>query len=124
MTAMPLTFGQIANKVSELLSKIALKENFVLHLRANYKSSDAGEAEMYVVREDHATVSEDHIDRFIEDTVDEIDQLRAELLQWQNLPIPSPEDEKPKVAKKGKKRGSSRRHQNQSPPGDGGTEEA
>lgn len=123
---MPLTFGQISDKVSELRSKIAIKEAFVLHLKANYKSSDAGSAEMHVTRDDFATVPEIHIDLFIEDTVDEIDTMRAELRQWESLPVPTPGEDPPKVStRKGKKsRGTSRRHSDQSPPGDGGSEEA
>lgn len=124
---MSLTVVQIMDKVSELRSKIAIYEGLILYLKANYKSSDAGEAEMSFTRDDHATVPEVHVDTFIKDAVDTLDQMRVELEHWESMPVPSPDDEVevPAQTKKGKKsRGSARRHQDQPASGDGGTTEA
>jgi hypothetical protein len=119
------TVGQITDKISELRSKIAIHEGLVLYLRANYVSSDAGAAEMHLTRNDHATVPEDHIKAHMGDMVDYIDELRYQLTQWENLPVPSPEDQIEAQVRKGKKgsRAATRRHQDHAAPGNDGPEQ-
>lgn len=97
---MPLTVGQISDKISELRSKIAIQEGVALYLEANYKSSDAGSSEMHFTRNDHARVPEAHIDRYVEDTVEVLDTLRAELLQWESMPVVDPTEKPPRRKKK------------------------
>jgi len=117
---MSLTFAQVSDKVSELRSKIAIQEMLVLHLSANYKSSDSGEAEMHVHRSDYATVPEAHIDKYIDQAVEQLEQMNLELQQWETLPVPTPND-KPEPDKKKKRTscGTTRRRNNPSAPGNG-----
>jgi hypothetical protein len=123
------TVGQITDKISELKSKIAIQEGVVLHLKANFMSSDAGEPEMHFTRDDYATVPEKHITTFIVEAVDEIDALKAQLEEWENLavPLPGDEPEQPsapvkRTRKARKKNGTARRHQDHSAPEEDGHE--
>jgi hypothetical protein len=124
-----LTVGQITDKISEIRSKIAVYEGTVLHLKANYKSTDAGPAEMHFTRSDGAIVPEEHIDRFIDDTVFVVDGLRAELSQWENLSVPAPGEkvaippspaQPVRKAKKKVTRGATRRGEDQPAPRNNG----
>jgi hypothetical protein len=136
------TVGQITDKISELKSKIAIKESLITYVQSNYMSSDAGSPEMTFQREDYATVPEVHISRFVDEAVDEVGQLRAELEQWQSLDVPLPTDEavgaeqpeepptktkvkaNPKTRKMRKKNGANRGSQNRAASGQDGSEGA
>ena len=107
---MPLTVGQISDKISELRSKIAIQEGVALYLEANFKSSDAGNSEMHFTRNDHARVPEAHIDRYIEDAAEHLSVLRAELHQWESMPVQDPTEAKTPKRKR-KPRGTARQRQ-------------
>ncbi len=97
------TAGHIAEKISELRSKIAVTQGIVLHLRANFLSSnDKVPAEMYITRSDGTTVSSPHIEAAIEDYLEYMGQLTTELEHWENTQIPDLMDSKPNGAKKKK----------------------
>lgn len=126
------TVGQIADKISELRSKIAIHEGVLLYLESNYTSSDAGAAEMHFTRADYARVPEVHVVAYMTDVHETVQELRMELEHWENLAVPVGEpDEEPaapikKNSRKGKKsRGkTTRRHQDHTTPGDTGAAEA
>jgi hypothetical protein len=98
------TVGQVVTKIAELRSRVAIGEALVLYLRAHYVSSDSGDAEMKITRDDHAFVPEGHVGDYIQQIVDDVDEARAELSQWENLSLPAPADAQPNVTtRKGKK---------------------
>jgi hypothetical protein len=110
------TVGQIADKISELKSRIAIAEGLQLYLRANYMSSDAGEPEMTFTRDDWATVPEAHIKTHLADVDEQLNEYREELEAWENFSVPMGDEEPaprhvPQI--KRKKRGTSRRRENQ-----------
>jgi hypothetical protein len=122
------TVAQISEKISKLRSKIAVTEAVVLYLKTNYLPTDSVEAEMRVTRADFAVVPADHIEMSITDYVDYIDDLRAQLDEWENLsveiPVPKKAEakEKPEPEKKRKKEapsGTARGHQDPTPGNDG-----
>ena len=104
---MALSAGTIVDKISELRSKIAVLEGLVLYLEANYKGSDAGEAEMRFTRRDFATVPQAHIDVTIADLSAAMGAFAEELEHWEGLMFPT-EDDAPAKKQNGKHKEKSR----------------
>lgn len=117
-------------KISELESRKAVLETLLAYLETHYKSSDAGEPDMRITRDDLGLVPEEHIDIEIDLLVMEVDQVKNELNGWKGLSIVPPEEEDDAVAKKVRKkrrRGTSSHSSDQSgtkPSGQGGTGQA
>lgn len=116
-------------KISELESRKAILETLLAHLETHYTSSDAGDPDMRITRDDHGLVPEHHITTQIDLLVVEVDQVKKELEGWKGLSI-NPPDEEEDVAKKVRKkrrRGSASASANQpdADPGEqGGTGQA
>lgn len=79
------TAGEIADKISELRSKVAVQETLISQLRANYMSSDAGAGELRIQRQDGAVVPDHHFQVCIKDMDTMINELRGELEEWESL---------------------------------------
>jgi hypothetical protein len=120
------TVGEALEKVSELKSRWAILHEIVVYLETHFKSSDAGEPELRITREDHAAVPEAHIDAQVAQLVHELDQIQQELDEWGNLKITAPSEEPSAEANgaqgKKRKRGTARQREDQPPAGDGGQE--
>lgn len=71
---MAIKLGQLVDKISETRSKLAVFQNFRLHLQSNYLSTEAGEPEQKIFRGDYAPVPEVHVHA----SIAEIDQQIAE----------------------------------------------
>ena len=84
---MPISVGNVLDKISETRSKIAILEGVVLHLRSNYHTSDAGEPEMRFYRGDYAPVPEAHISSTIVDLEALVKECRAQLEQWEGIVV-------------------------------------
>lgn len=90
------TAGAVADKISELRSKIAVFETLCAQIRNNYLSSDAGPGELRITRKDGATVTQGHLKVSITDFEEHITALHEELEEWEGLTFNSapelPED--------------------------------
>ena len=106
---MTTTVGQLATRISEVRSKIAVLEGLVLYLKTNYFSSEDGviPAEMHFTRADGAAVPESHVLATQADIVEQITTFRLELEEWEATVIPSVEKPAPSNGhvKPGKKPG-------------------
>lgn len=119
------SFAEAIEKVSELKSRWAILHELVVYLETHYKSSDAGEPELRVTREDYAAVPERHIDAEIANLMMQMDQIQQEIDEWGKLRLTAPSEEEPSakaVGGKKRKRATQRQGQDQSPAGDGGQE--
>jgi hypothetical protein len=121
------TVGEALQKVSELKSRWAILHELVVYLETHFKSSDAGEPELRITREDFATVPEDHIEAQIAHLANEMDQIQQELDEWGNLKITTPGDEDTSAKRNGdsrktRKRGTARQRDDQTPAEDSGPE--
>jgi hypothetical protein len=94
-SAPKITLGRVVDQISENRSKIAVYETLLTYLRSNYLPSDAGRAEMSVLRPDYAMVQKPDIEKTIADICDRVAELRAELLEWENLTVVQPRAEEP-----------------------------
>lgn len=83
------TAGQLANKILELRSKIAVTEGVILYLTANYLPTREGSvpSDLTFTNADGSTVSETHVGLVVADYVEHLDQLRADLEKWENTPV-------------------------------------
>lgn len=84
---MAITAGNALSKISEIRSKIAIFEGLIMYLRANYVSSDAGEAEMRFTRSDYATVPEKHVEVSVHELQEQIENMQRELEEWESLEL-------------------------------------
>lgn len=109
-----LTVGQITDKISELRSRVAIYDGLILHIQSNYIRSDHGPAEMRFTREDNAFVSQGHLESATQSFYAEIDQLRAELQQWENMSVPDPSESSGKKIKPSATTRAKRRKSNES----------
>lgn len=96
-------------KISELESRKAILETLLAHLETHYISSDAGEPDMRITRDDLGLVPEEHVSSQIDLLVLEIDQVKKELDGWKGLSIKPPEEDEQvsKKTRKKKRRGTS-----------------
>lgn len=83
----PRTFAEVAELVSVLRSKKAVNLMVIAHIRSAYKDTDAGKAEMRVMRDDLAFVSQAHLERSLIDLENSIELIDAELEELQNQPV-------------------------------------
>ena len=119
-------------KISELESRKAILECLITYLETHYRSSDAGEPDMTIARDDMGLVPEEHIDAQLELLVVEVDSIKKELGGWKDLSIlPPGEEEDAAIAKKARrgkrKRGTQGQRTNQAGPrssGSGGAGQA
>lgn len=81
------TFAEVAEQVSRLRSKKAINLMLIAHLKAAYKDTDAGAAEMRVYRDDLAYVSQPHLESSIMEFELSIDLIDAEIEELQNQPM-------------------------------------
>lgn len=81
------TVGQINSKISELRSKIAVTEGVILYLKTNFMPGESADAEMHFTRPDYSRVPPPHIEATMADYVEYMDQLKAELSQWENTSV-------------------------------------
>lgn len=79
------TAGGVADKISELRSKVAVYETLISLIKANYLSGDAGPGELRIMRKDGATVMDDHLKLTVGDIDEKIELLKEELEEWENL---------------------------------------
>jgi len=101
------TVGQILDKLSKLKSRIAILEGVQHHLQANYLNSDAGAADMCFVRSDHGVVPQKHVEEFVGELSEMIEEAHSQLEEWEMLPIQQEDKQPPKLLaglKKKKKR--------------------
>ncbi len=82
--------------VSKLRSRRAVLQTCVDHIRSLYRSSDAGEPEMKITRDDHALVSATHIEEtlsYLDSVIETIDVDLEELTTQRVMPRdPEPEE--------------------------------
>lgn len=110
---MPISIGNVLDKISETRSKIAVLEGLVLHLKSNYLTSDTGEPEMRFYRGDYAPVPELHIVAGIGDIELLVKDLRAQLAQWEGITVEVEDNGPsgaPKKAKKAKEAAAAEDH--------------
>lgn len=106
---MALTAGSVFTKISEVRSKLAVYEALSTHLLTMYITrEDERNAtlkippEIVLQREDYAAVPEDHIIYVIDEINELIAALKAELTEWETMPLAEPKEAKP--AAKGAKK--------------------
>ncbi len=83
----PRTVSELLATISKLNSRKAVFQMLIIHLRNNYRKTDAGTAEMRVTREDLALVPETHIEDSIIELETLVDVVNAELEELQNQPF-------------------------------------
>jgi hypothetical protein len=104
---MPISAGNIIDKISELRSKVAAYEGLVLHLRSNYMSIDEdGEPELRFHRGDYAPVPEQHIELVISEIEALVRELREQQVEWESITV-SVGEPAPKKQKKAAREGTS-----------------
>lgn len=84
------TAGQLANKISELRSKIAVISAVIQYITANYMPSRDKQKippEMFFTREDGAAVGSNHVVLCVDDFDAQRTQLQAELEELENTPV-------------------------------------
>ena len=116
------SFAEAIEKVSELKSRWAILHEMLVYLETHFKSSDAGEPEMRITRDDYAAVPEKHIDVEISNLTLQMDQILQEIDEWGRLRITSGEGSAKPTSGKKRKRGTARQNTNQPGAGDGGQE--
>lgn len=84
---MIVSAGYILDKISETRSKIAVIDGLMLHLRANYLPSDAGEPEMRFFRNDYAPVPASHIHEAIRDYETIRNKLMGEIIRLESVDV-------------------------------------
>lgn len=82
---MALTAGAVADKMSELRSKIRAFEYFLEQIDANYLPSDAGAAELKLARDDGAVVVPKHWESVKLDISERVSTYQEELEQIESL---------------------------------------
>jgi hypothetical protein len=105
--------SDIAEKISELRSRILLRQTWVDQLRSNYMPDDAGAPEIRLRRDDGAAILKGHVEAEVEEGIERIAAMQVELEEWENLvfaPVTAKEKEpaavveikkeKPRVATK------------------------
>lgn len=92
---MPITAGALAQKISELQSRVTVQEKLREILKQNYMPSDSGPGELAMIRSDGFPIVRAHFELSIADIDERIDMLNAELEEWTSLIF---DDSKPKVA--------------------------
>ena len=101
-------------KISELRSRMAVLHEMVIYMETHYLSADSGPAELRITRDDHTIVPEEHIHVQIAHISEEMDQLSAELEEWEELGVSVGEDERrPAKKKRATKKGKARAAQGQ-----------
>lgn len=93
--AAPRTINALFEQVASLRSRMAVYRMLITHMRTCYKKTDAGPAEMRVVRDDGALVTERHIEQAIIEMEERIQVLEAEIDEVQEMII---EPEEPEAA--------------------------
>jgi DNA-binding transcriptional MerR regulator len=83
----PKTIAEVLELISKLKSRKAVYGVAISHLRAFYRKTDAGPAELVMQREDLGAVPEPHIELSIIEMEQRIDEIDAELEQLQNQPV-------------------------------------
>ncbi len=89
---MALKVGEVLEKVSELKSKKAIASQIVMYLQAHYLSSDTGSAEMRITRDDSHMVPEEHVKAFINDLSDNVDEIEAMQVEYEEFVASDPKD--------------------------------
>lgn len=84
---MKTTAGDVAEIISTIRSKVRVYEAFVQHIRTNYLPSDAGASELQLERKDGARVTPKHFEAVLTECEDKLEELNAELAQWEGLPV-------------------------------------
>ena len=99
------TVGEMVEKISELKSESAILKQLIMYLESYYKSSDSGEADMKITRDDHAYVPELHIDKVIDTLAERIEETTTTQEQLEKFLVTDPEEavRKQVRTKKGKK---------------------
>jgi len=83
----PKTIAEVLELISKLKSRKAVYGVSISHLRAFYRKTDAGPAELVMQREDMGSVPEEHIELSLIEMEQRIDEIDAELEELQNQPV-------------------------------------
>ncbi len=81
---MPISAGQIADKISRLRSQVAIYDALLMQLQANYSLRDGVSIpEQSIYREDGGRVPPDHIKIAERELTEKVAELRVELERWE-----------------------------------------
>ncbi len=86
-TQPPRTLLEVLHLIAKLNSRKAGYKMLIAHLQTFYKDNDTGKAELRMTREDLAIVPQEHIEEFLGELMDKVEEIDVELETLQNQPV-------------------------------------